>query len=185
MATSGFDPATTPGGMTTATAVISAMINGTRTPIAVTKGGAGFDPGTKWRAAEYDGRRGIIAGTEEQVEFGAKMTATFVEFSEKVTGILIPGAVANGDNGGVSPIDANLALTIGDYLELPWYQIPLKDGRSLVYEFPLGIITEWPIDTKDKDEASLKVTIEARLNPEAADFRDSMPDFRMFYLPAA
>ena len=181
---SAFDPTTTPGKMTTNVAVVSAIIAGVRTPLGVTKGGADFQSESKMRAAEYDGRRHIAVGTEEIIEHGpSKMTFTAVEFSEKVLNAQMPGATISGDTA--TPKAAGLALEAGDLLEAPWYELTLKDGSILRYEFDYGVVVEGPnVNSKDKDEASMKVTIEARVDPTKPGYTTDGADYRRVITPA-
>lgn len=179
---SNFDPVESPPNQSTVTAVVSALFDGVRAPLGATKGGAGLNTKTEWRAAEYDGRRHIVAGTQEVVGFGSTMTATVIDFFERTLAAALPGSTNAG--GIITPRAANLAIAKGDYLQLPWYQIPLKNGEHLVWEFDLGLVTEWPIDTKDKDEANMKFTIMAVVDGTRVDYSPNLPDFRHFRIDA-
>lgn len=178
-----FDPLTTPSNQSTEVAVVSAIIDGERKGVAVSKGGASFNPGTRNRAGEYDGRRHIASRTIEPVGFGAKISGTFVEFSEKTLGIVMPGSTTAA--GIVTPRIANLAFEEGDMLTLPWYQLPLKGGESIVYEFDLGLVEDWSVDTKDNDEATIKIEILAVVDSTRTDYHSKLPDFRKFRLDAS
>jgi hypothetical protein len=175
---SAFDPTTTPGKMTTQVGVVSALISGTRVPLGVTKGGADFNPETKTRAAEYDGRRHIAVGTDEIIEHGpSKMTFTVVEFSDKVLSYLMPGGTTSGDT--TTPLDAGVAITAGMMLEAPWHELTLKDGTIIRHEFDFGLVVSPPtLNTKDKDEASMQVTIESRVDPTQPGYTSDMADYR-------
>lgn len=185
-----FDPLTSPAAMGQAVAVISALFGpdgkplagGTRRGLGTTKGGGSIDVSPKWRDAEYDGKRHVVAGTSVITSYNSSMSATYVEFSEKMLGITLPGSETAA--GVTTPIDANLALAVGDYLQLPWFQIPRNDGTFVVFEFDLGLVVEWPIDTKDMDDANMKIKINAVVDPNRVGYRSSMPDFRRFIIDA-
>jgi hypothetical protein len=176
-----FDPNTSPGGMSQVTAVVSYMLSGTRTGLGVTKGGASLDVSPKRRDAEYDGRRHRVAtataGTSQIVEYMSSISGTFVEFSEKTVGATLPASTT--DAGVITPQPSNVAVKKGDMLELVWYQMYLADGTSLVWEFDYGLVVESNIDTKDKDEASMKLKIDAYVDGDREDYAASLPDFRL------
>ena len=181
---SAFDPTTTPGKMTTQVGVVSAIVGGQRVPLGVTKGGADFMPETKMRAAEYDGRRHIAVGTDEIIEHGpSKMRFTVVEFSDKVLSLITPGATVAGTT--TTPLDAGVALTEGMLIEAPWYELTLKDGTVIRIEFDYGIVTDAPtLNTKDKDEASMQITIEARVDPTKPGYTTDGADYRRVVTPS-
>lgn len=181
---SAFDPTTTPGRMTTNVGVVSAIINGTRTPLGVTKGGADYMDDTKMRAAEFDGRRHIAIGTDEVVEYASKIRFTTVEFSDKVIGTFHPGATEVG--GAITPIRAGVQITMGMMLLEPWFELTLKDGTILRYIFDAGLVTDLgPLNTKDKDEASRQVTLSARVDSTKPGYTTDDPDFTLVIVPAA
>lgn len=181
-----FDPNTTPGGMSQATAVVSYLLSGTRTGLGVTKGGASLDVSPKRRDAEYDGRRHRVAtataGTSQITEYMSSISGTFVEFSEKTIGATMPASTT--DAGVITPQVSNVSVMKGDMLEKPWYQIYLADGTSLVWEFDYGLVVESSIDTKDKDEATIKIKIDAYVDGDREDYAANLPDFRHFRLDA-
>ena len=183
---SAFNPLTTPGKMSTNVGVVSALIDGVRTPLGVTKGGADFNPETKWRAAEFDGRRHIAAGTEEVIEHGpSKITFTVAEFPDHVLEALFPGGTGTLA-GGLQPRAAGLALTAGDYLQAPRWELTLKDGSIVRVEFDLGIVANSPtLNTKDKDEATAQVVIEARVDPTKPGYTTDAADYTLTIVPAA
>jgi hypothetical protein len=170
--------------MTTNVAVVSALIDGVRTTLGVTKGGADFEAATKWRAAEYDGRRHVAVGTEEIIMHGpSKMTFTLTEFSDKVLALIMPGADVTG--GVYTPPPAGTMLTEDQYIQEPWYELTLRDGTVLRWAFERGIVTDSPaINTKDADEASMKVTIEARPNPATPGYTTDAADYTLTVVPA-
>lgn len=180
--TGNFDPLTSPANMTTDVAIVSFVSGGERLALGVTKGGAGFKPGTKHREAEYDGKRHRATRTVEPIEFGASIDVTLAEYSEKTMAAAMPGSTVAA--GVRTPREAGLALDEGDMLDLVWYQLPLKGGESLVFEFDKGLLSEFSIDTKDKDEATMKVTIDAYVDSTRPDYSSKLPDYRMFRLDA-
>lgn len=188
---SGFDPLTTPGKMTTNVGVVTGIIQApfgdgvTRVPLGVTKGGSDFEAAQKWRAAEFDGRRHIAVGTEEVIDQGpSKMVFTTVEFSDKVWAAITPGATSDGTT--TTPIDAGVALTEAQYIKEPWHELTLKDGTIIRHKFDYGIVVDSPnVNTKDKDEASMKVTIESRVDPTKPGYTTDAPDYVREIVPAA
>lgn len=182
-----FDPLTTPGRTTTQVAVMSGIIpnrGGGRELLGATKGGADLNLAERWRAAEFDGRRHIAIGTEEKIENGpSRMTATVIEFSDKVLAMLTPGGEVNGNT--TTPIRAGVALTRGQYILEPWYEVTLSDGTVIRWEFDAGIVIEAPdVATRDKEEATLRIVIEARVDPTKPGYSTDDPDYRRIVVPA-
>ncbi len=184
---SAFDPTTTPGKMSTQVGLVSAIVGGTRTPLGVTKGGADFNPETKTRAAEYDGRVHIAVGTDEIVEHGpSKIVFTVVEFPEKVLNLLAPGGTSVTAAGvtTMTPLAARRAIVAANLITAPWWELTFKDGSILRFEFDYGIVTNPEmLNTRDKDEASTRITIEARVDPTKPGYHTDMADYRRVIVP--
>ncbi len=186
---SAFDPLTTPGNMSTQTGVVSALVGaaGARVPLGVTKGGADLDIQTKYRAAEYDGRRHMAVGTDEIIENGpSKMVFTVVEFSPKVLNLLTPGATTTGTGTTTTtPLAAGVQITAGMLIPAPWWELRLKNGTILRFEFDYGLVADIAvINTTDKNEASQRITIESRVDPTKAGYTTDAPDYRRVFVPA-
>lgn len=165
---SGFNPTSTPGRVVFDAGVLSAIIGGVRTPLGVSKGGVSFTPGMEIRQAEYDGRRVMIAGLDRVTEYDARFEGTLIELSDALLTSLMPGSTTAA--GVTTPLPASRTITTAMMLELPRMTLLRGDGQYVSWEFDRGLVTEWDVDTTDKEEAEISITIGARVDPLAAGF---------------
>lgn len=177
---SGFNANSTPGRVVFDAGVLSSVVGGARIPIGVSKGGVSFDPGMETRQAEYDGRRVMIAGLDRVTEYDARFEGTIIELSDALLTALMPGSTTAGTT--TTPLPASRTITPAMHLVLPRMTILRGDGQYVSWEFDLGLVTEWDVDTSDKEEAEISVTIGARVDPTAPGFathKTDTPPYRM------
>ena len=166
---SGFT-ASTPDSLALDVGVLS--VNGT--PIGLSQGGLDFDPGIVDREVEFDGKRASIAEMEYRVDYNSVIKGKFITLDSTFLTYLEPGGNVAG--GVTTPISCGTRYATGDYLSNVTLDMERGDGTSFSVKFATARVIKWSLDSKDKREGLVDVTIKAYLSAtDAASSTDGCP----------
>jgi hypothetical protein len=153
------------------------LINNT-TPYGVSMGDLAFDPGITRKQVGFDGQRAPIVGLDRTVDFAPKISGSMKELSgTRATGLYEAGSTSalNAGVTTITPKNAGILLVTGEYLTNVRLAFPRGSGGYAWVKFPKALCTKYDIAGKDKDEAVIKIEIEARLDMSVAASTDVAP----------
>lgn len=139
------------------------------TRLGVTTGGLQFNNGKVIKSVNFDGLISMIRGLDYVAGFAPVISCTFKEFSVTLLQYLEYGIAFNGASPNIltpKPAMTLFADSNVSYLDNLRFLFALGDGttwESVV--FPAALPKYTGYQSKDKDEADLPVTFEARLVP--------------------
>src|SRR5574337_953607 len=109
-------------------------VGATPAGMGATRGGIKFDPGATMRNVPFDGKTTDIAGLDRITDYNAKITGKMIDLSGPSLQQLHPGSTSS-DSGSehiVTPIDATVMLSAGDYLtDVTWIGRAQTGGSSV------------------------------------------------------
>ena len=152
-------------------------------------GGLKFDPGTEYRAVEFDGRRSPVKGLDRKAAMMPKLSGTLIQLSTTNVTQIEPGAdleATQAWTGSTSyaPQRAGTFLVAGDYLENV-RAIWLRGGGNYVQvRFPDALLTKYDVTSQDNAEIAIAVEIEARLDMSVSGANVGDAPYRIEYLAA-
>ncbi len=150
-------------------------------------GGLKFDPGTEYRAIEFDGRRSPVRGLDRKAATMPKLTGTMIQLSTTNVGQIEPGAtvVASGAWTGSTSYQGKRAgslLASGDYLtdvRAIWLR---GSGAFVQVRFPAALLTKYDMTSQDAAEIAIAIEIEARLDMTVSGANVGDMSYRIEYL---
>lgn len=151
-------------------------INGVA-PFGPSAGNWSFDPGIERRNVEFDGKRSPVMGLDRTTGFMPKFTGSLKKLGATDIATVEP-ASTSAVAGGVTtytPKKAGVLLVAGDYLTNVRIVWPRGSGGYAWVKFPKALVTKYDIKGADKDEASISIEIEARLDLSASTDTDVAP----------
>lgn len=133
----------------------------------VTRGGLNFEPQIERRNIEYDGKKANVAEMDRDTFSGAQFTGTFIQFVSKLSKFE-PGSTEAAGSGNVTtlitPQEGGQLYAAGDYLTNLRQIYPTRSGGFVQIRFPVAICTQYSISGRDRSEAEIAATFEARLS---------------------
>ena len=140
-------------------------VSATPAGMGATRGGIKFDPGATMRNVPFDGKTTDIAGLDRITDYNAKITGKMIDLSGPSLQQLHPGSTSS-DSGSehiITPIDATVMLSAGDYLtDVTWIG-RAQSGGTIEVNFPFAIVEKYSIAGTDKAEGEIDVSIKAVL----------------------
>lgn len=136
--------------------------------LGITQGGVQWDNGKVVKQVAFDELITAIRGLEYVTGFMPKISATFKEFSTTLLQFLEHGQTFSGSPSTLTPKSAMTLFTANasTYLQDLRFMVPLGDGTTWqTVRFPWALATYQGYQSQDKDEATLPVVFEARLEP--------------------
>lgn len=143
----------------------------------VTRGGR-FNPGQALRDVEFDGRAAPIAGLTYPVGYDSAIETTLIEFSADVLALVNPGSttVVAGGTTTITPPAAYTMVAAADLPAVTW-TFTRTDGKRMRVNFPKAWITASAIESADRAEGTMPVSIAARLDMDAVGATTDSPPF--------
>lgn len=180
-----FNPITGGGSFAYDAGILSHIVGGQRVALGLSTGGLQFTPDTATRQPEYDGRRVLVAGLDRVVggEDGSEFSGTIKTLTDDMIEKLVMGGPAVG--GLWRPPTANLSIPKTSLIEAPRLELMRASGTGVYVELPFGFVAEWSIQTTDKEEAEVDVSIRSRVNADAPGFTGLEGDYVIGLLDAA
>ena len=142
------------------------------TIVSTTRGGLRFDPGDEIDEVDFDGRSSPIAGLDRVGFSRAVMSCTVLEASATTLPLYMPGATSSTAGGitTIAPRAAREFIAAQVNARGIWKQ---GGGKFLEIRFPLFVSKWGGIESADRSEGGMGLTIEARASDVAADIHDA------------
>lgn len=143
----------------------------------VTRGGR-FNPGQTNRDVEFDGRAVPIAGMTYPVGYDSAIETSLIEFSAAVLALANPGSTTGvvGTTTTITPPPAYTMVAAADLPAVTW-TFRRSDGKRMRVTFPKAWITATAIESTDRAEGTMPISIAARLDMDAVGATTDDPPF--------
>jgi len=144
--------------------IVGSTVSGTK--VSATQGGIDFKPGIKRRQVEYDGMRSETQQMSYVIEYDAHITGSIIQLGASQIALLEPGATSEtaGSVTTYTPISGDTLYAEGDYITDFMAVWQRGNGGLFVVHFPVAMVIDWSIDSKDKSEAKAKIDVKAILS---------------------
>jgi hypothetical protein len=140
-------------------------ISGTK--FGLTQGGVDFDPGRKDREIEFDGKRAPVQGLEYPIDYDSQLKFKVIVFGSNQVSVLEPGSTTAGEV--ITPIACSTLYPLSGYLTDVRAASVSGDGGLFIVHFPVARVIHWKLDSKDKQESMLDITLKAYLDATEAE----------------
>jgi len=138
--------------------------------LGATRGGNTFTIETEYREMPVDGAKGPVKGSRRITRVNAKIVANFVEFTETILGLALPGS-ASAVDGDYTVITRALTLALSDYNTNIAIVGEVAGSNDPVVCIIENVIADGNLEIAlaDNEEAVAAVTFTAHFDPDALD----------------
>lgn len=150
------------------------MINST-TAFGVTDGPISYDNGETWQNLDFAGKRCDVALLDRLIGRNPRLSFDLIQVNTTTSPVLVTGSTQTGTPVVVTPHAASSLLASGDYETNVKVWFKHGNGKFFGIWFPMAMVRMTGITGRDKNSATIRVEIDARLDLSASTDTDASP----------